>query len=58
MGAVGLSRRPRKVGKQQLPTALGGLLVHIVDHPQRHVGQAITTAKIVVAQRESSDTLR
>jgi hypothetical protein len=26
------------------------LLVHIADHTQRHVGQAITTAKIVVAQ--------
>ena len=29
---------------------LGGLLVHIADHTQRHVGQAITTAKVVVAQ--------
>jgi hypothetical protein len=27
------------------------LLVHVADHTQRHVGQAITTAKIVVAQR-------
>jgi hypothetical protein len=26
---------------------VGGLLVHIADHTQRHVGQAITTAKIV-----------
>jgi hypothetical protein len=25
--------------------------VHIADHTQRHVGQAITTAKILVAQR-------
>jgi hypothetical protein len=25
------------------------LLVHIADHTQRHVGQAITTAKIVAA---------
>ena len=40
----------RKVGKQELPTTLGGLLVHVADHTQRHVGQAITTAKIVVAQ--------
>jgi uncharacterized damage-inducible protein DinB len=37
----------RTVGKHQLPTTLGGLLVHIADHTQRHVGQAITTAKIV-----------
>ena len=42
---------PRTVGKQQLPTTLGGLLVHVADHTQRHVGQAITTAKIVKAQR-------
>jgi hypothetical protein len=25
--------------------------VHLADHTQRHVGQAITTAKIVIAQR-------
>jgi hypothetical protein len=25
--------------------------VHIADHAQRHVGQAITTSKVVVAQR-------
>jgi uncharacterized damage-inducible protein DinB len=41
----------RQVGKKQLPTSVGGLLVHVADHTQRHVGQAITTAKIVVAQR-------
>lgn len=40
---------PRYVGKKQLPTTVGGLLVHIADHTQRHVGQAITTAKIVAA---------
>ncbi len=37
----------RAVGKKQLPTTLGGLLVHVADHTQRHVGQAITTAKVV-----------
>lgn len=41
----------RHVGKKQLPTTVGGLLVHVADHTQRHVGQAITTAKIVAAQR-------
>ncbi len=39
---------PRSIGRQQLPTTLGGLLVHVADHTQRHVGQAITTAKIVL----------
>lgn len=43
---------PRIVGKKQLPTTLAGLLVHVADHTQRHVGQAVTTAKIVVSQRK------
>ena len=42
----------RAVGKKRLPTTLGGLLVHIAEHTQRHVGQAITTAKVVVASRK------
>ena len=40
----------RMVGKKQLPTTLGGLLVHVADHTQRHVGQAITTAKVVAGK--------
>jgi uncharacterized damage-inducible protein DinB len=40
----------RHVGRQQLPTTVAGLLIHIADHTQRHVGQAITTAKILLAQ--------
>jgi uncharacterized damage-inducible protein DinB len=43
----------RAVGKKQLPATLGGLLVHVADHTQRHVGQAVTTSKIVAAQRRS-----
>jgi uncharacterized damage-inducible protein DinB len=41
---------PRKVGKKQLPTTIGGLLVHVAEHTQRHVGQAITTAKLVAGR--------
>jgi uncharacterized damage-inducible protein DinB len=41
----------RTVGRNKLPTTVGGLLVHVADHTQRHVGHAITTAKIVLAQR-------
>lgn len=41
----------RGVGKKNLPSTVGGLLVHIADHTQRHVGQAITTAKVVMAAR-------
>ena len=44
--------QPRRIGKQQLPTTLGGLLVHVADHTQRHVGQAITTAKVALAGRK------
>jgi hypothetical protein len=42
---------PIKIGRQQLPTTLAGLLVHAAEHTQRHVGQAITTAKLLIAQR-------
>jgi uncharacterized damage-inducible protein DinB len=40
----------RVVGRKQLPTTVAGLLVHVADHTQRHVGQAITTAKLVMAR--------
>ena len=42
---------PRSVGRAHLPTTLGGLLVHCAEHTQRHTGQAITTAKLLVALR-------
>jgi uncharacterized damage-inducible protein DinB len=40
----------RAVGRKQLPTTVAGLLVHVADHTQRHVGQAVTTAKVVLAR--------
>jgi uncharacterized damage-inducible protein DinB len=45
--------QPRGVGKKQLPTSVGGLLVHVADHTQRHVGQIVTTAKILLAGKTS-----
>ena len=42
----------RSVGKKQLPTSVGGLLVHIADHTQRHVGQAVITAKVLLDERK------
>jgi len=27
-------------------------LIHVADHTQRHVGQAITTAKIIMGSRK------
>jgi uncharacterized damage-inducible protein DinB len=50
---IGTNRleEPRPVGTKLLPTTVGGLLVHVAEHTQRHVGQAITTAKIIGARR-------
>jgi uncharacterized damage-inducible protein DinB len=37
----------RGVGRRRLPTTVGGLLIHCAEHTSRHVGQAVTTAKVV-----------
>jgi hypothetical protein len=37
---------PRAVGRKRLPTTVTGLLVHLAEHTQRHVGEAIITAKL------------
>ncbi len=37
----------RSVGRRKLPTTVLGLLVHIAEHTQRHVGAIIATAKVV-----------
>ncbi len=41
----------RGVGRKQLPTTIGGALIHVADHTQRHVGQVVTTAKVLKALR-------
>jgi uncharacterized damage-inducible protein DinB len=41
----------RGVGRKQFPTSVGGALVHVADHTQRHVGQVVTTAKVLKARR-------
>ncbi len=46
----------REVGRKKLPTTVAGLLIHCAEHTQRHVGQAITTAKILSAMREQPST--
>lgn len=40
---------PRFIGRKRLPTTLHSLLVHIAEHTMRHVGQAITTARVLKA---------
>lgn len=42
----------RGVGRKSLPTTVGSLLVHCAEHTQRHLGQAIITAKVVMAMRQ------
>lgn len=42
----------RGVGRKQLPTSIGGALIHVADHTQRHVGQVVTTAKVLKALRD------
>jgi uncharacterized damage-inducible protein DinB len=37
----------RYVGRRRLEVSFLGLLIHIAEHTQRHLGQAITTAKLV-----------
>ena len=37
----------REVGRAKLPSTVIGLLFHAAEHTQRHVGQLVTTAKIV-----------
>src|SRR4051794_23576054 len=38
---------PREVGRMKLPSNVLGLLFHAAEHTQRHVGQVVTTAKVV-----------
>jgi uncharacterized damage-inducible protein DinB len=45
---------PRGVGRKQLPTTIGGALIHVADHSQRHVGQVVTTAKVLKALRDAA----
>jgi hypothetical protein len=53
MIALGSYEDARGVGRKMLPTSVGGLLVHCADHTQRHVGQLVTTAKVVRALTNS-----
>jgi uncharacterized damage-inducible protein DinB len=42
----GMLGERRYIGKKRLPSTVLGLLVHVAEHTQRHLGQAITTAKL------------
>ena len=40
--------RPREVGRAKLPSTVRGLLFHAAEHAQRHTGQVVTTARVVL----------
>lgn len=40
---------PREVGRGRLPSTVLGLLFHLAEHTQRHVGAVVATAKVVRA---------
>jgi uncharacterized damage-inducible protein DinB len=40
---------PRWVGRKRLPATVMGLLVHIAEHTQRHLGQVIGAAQLARA---------
>lgn len=40
----------RVVGRRRLPTTVAGLMIHISEHTQRHLGQAVLTAKLLRAR--------
>ena len=40
----------RAVGRGRLPSTVIGLLVHAAEHTGRHVGQAVTTARVVAGR--------
>lgn len=43
--------QPRGIGRMALPSNVRGLLFHAAEHATRHVGQIITTAKIVTGMK-------
>ncbi len=43
----------RGVGRKQLPTSVGGALIHVADHTHRHTGQVVTTAKVLKGLRSA-----
>jgi uncharacterized damage-inducible protein DinB len=45
---------PRGVGRMAVPSNVRGLLFHAAEHATRHVGQIITTAKIMTGLHLSS----
>jgi hypothetical protein len=47
--ARGSLGEPRAIGCLRLPTTVMGLIVHIAEHSQRHLGAAIVTSRLLRA---------
>lgn len=47
---------PRAVGTKKLPSTVLGLLFHAAEHVQRHVGQLLVTAKVLVELKQGEFT--
>ena len=43
----------RRVGRAGLPSTVAGLLFHAAEHTQRHMGQLMTTAKVLKGPPEN-----
>ena len=48
----------REVGRARLPSTVIGLLFHAAEHTQRHVGQGLTTSRIMQGETTSGPTSR
>jgi hypothetical protein len=48
----------RGVGRAALPSTVIGLMMHAAEHATRHVGQAITTARILSGIRDQESGIR
>lgn len=46
----------RFVGRAQIPSTQIGLLFHAAEHAQRHLGQLIVTARILIEQSSKNST--
>jgi hypothetical protein len=42
-------KEARYVGRKRIPTTAVGLIIHMAEHTQRHVGQMIVTARVLRA---------
>lgn len=43
----------RELGRKRIPTTLAGLLIHTVEHSQRHLGELIVVSKLVRLRRQA-----